>query len=127
MDGAFVFGVVGGTAAEPLVAYLDEPQPLDLDLRERCAPVEPAEVFRIGAPCAESGCRHFDGGACSLGARTVQLLPPVVSKLPACRIRPSCRWFREQGGAACVRCPAVVTTNHLPTAEQARAAEPDVA
>ncbi len=37
------------------------------------------------------------------------MLDPVVSGLPRCAIRPTCRWFREQGRAACIRCPQVVT------------------
>jgi len=33
----------------------------------------------------------------------------VVSELPSCQIRDTCRWFAEEGGAACLRCPQVVT------------------
>jgi hypothetical protein len=36
-------------------------------------------------------------------------LPEVVDILPACQVRRSCRWYAEQGGAACRRCPQVVT------------------
>ena len=52
---------------------------------------------------------HFANHACSLAARIATMLDPVVSGLPRCAIRPTCRWFREQGRAACVRCPQVVT------------------
>ena len=34
---------------------------------------------------------------------------PVVRALPRCAIRPTCRWFRQEGPAACFRCPQVVT------------------
>jgi hypothetical protein len=37
------------------------------------------------------------------------MLDPVVSGLPDCAIRPTCRWFREHGKAICLRCPQVVT------------------
>ena len=39
----------------------------------------------------------------------VQNLAPVVSDLPSCQIRDTCRWFAEEGGEACLRCPQVVT------------------
>jgi len=40
------------------------------------------------------------------------MLPEVVDHLPACNIRPDCRWFRQEGRAACVRCPQIVTGTH---------------
>src|SRR6266436_4777410 len=55
-----------------------------------------------------SGC-HFDGTDCPLATRLVQLIPAVVESLPACRIRPHCRWFLQEGSAACRVCPQVVT------------------
>jgi hypothetical protein len=35
----------------------------------------------------------------------------VVDGLPACTIRRECRWFRQEGRAACQRCPQIVTGN----------------
>jgi hypothetical protein len=29
--------------------------------------------------------------------------------LPACNVRKSCRWFRQEGVAACRVCPEVIT------------------
>jgi len=49
---SFVFGVVNGTADEPRLRHLTEPQPVTLELLELAAPVRPTEVFRFAAPCA---------------------------------------------------------------------------
>ena len=53
----------------------------------------------------------------------VDLLPAVTEALPACRIRPECRWYRQEGRPACMRCPQVVTQTYQPTELYARAAE----
>ena len=55
------------------------------------------------------GCKHFKGNTCSLAKRIVEGVPAVVNALPACEIRPTCRWFRQEGKAACFRCPQVMT------------------
>ena len=66
-------------------------------------------MFRYAARCEEHRCGHFDGTRCSLAARIVEQLPEVVELLPRCQIRPTCRWFAERGGAACRRCPQILT------------------
>jgi hypothetical protein len=126
MAGAVVFGVVGGTETEPWVEYLTERLPATPDVLGLAAGVEPTEVFRIGARCAGAGCRHFDGADCRLATKLVQLTPAVTSALPACTLRPDCRWWRQEGKAACMRCPQVVTVNYLPTDEMRLAADPAV-
>lgn len=124
MEGAVVFGVVGGTAAAPRVGYLTERLPATPALLALTGAVQPTEVFRIGAPCAGSGCRHFDGASCRLASKLVQLTPAAGASLPACTLRPDCRWWRQEGKAACMRCPAVVTMNYLPSDEMRHAADP---
>jgi hypothetical protein len=115
MEGSHIFGVVGGTVDEPRVAYLDEPQPVTTELLKLTEPVLPTEVFRFAAPCAGHGCRHFDGVNCQLATRTVNNLPEAVDLLPPCAIRPNCRWWKQEGKAACLRCPLVVTYNINPS------------
>jgi hypothetical protein len=117
--GATVFAVIGGTVTEPRAGYLEALQPVTADLLALAEPVAPTEVFRIAAPCAQS-----DGSSCTLAQRTAAMLDEVTERLPACRIRPRCRWFAEQGAAACRRCPQVVTTNLLPSPAVQAAAQP---
>ena len=124
MEGSVLFGVVGGTAEEARVGYLVEPQPVTGEILALAAPVAPTEVFRFAAPCAGKGCQHFDGTNCRLAGKIVNRLPAVVDLLPACGIRPNCRWFSQEGKAACLRCPLVVTEWHNPTEELRLVADP---
>lgn len=112
MRGSHVFGVVEGTVEAPRTSYLTEAIPATEELLASAHPVEATEVFRIAAPCAEMQCVHFSGSACRLAERVVTRLPAVVDRLPTCAIRPHCRWFREQGKAACMVCPSVVTKDY---------------
>ncbi|HEY6320124.1 MAG TPA: nitrogen fixation protein [Thermoanaerobaculia bacterium] len=123
-EGAVIFGVVGGSVEEPRVGYLARPVVPTREILALAAPADPAAVFRFGGRCAEGGCRHFAGARCSLGERLVQLLPAAGDRLPPCTLRPSCRWWHEQGPAACYRCPLVVTQDAMPSPALARAAEP---
>ena len=108
--GARVFGVQTMTEdRERRVGYLTETVPVTADVLALSGPAAAPEVLRIAAPCVRGGCTNFHGGACSLAGRIVRMLEPAVAALPRCAIRPTCRWFREQGGAACVRCPQVIT------------------
>ena len=125
MDDSVVFGVVGGTVEKPHLAYLAKPQPVTDEVLALSGPVKPTEIFRFAAPCAGNACKHFDGADCRLAQRTVKLLPAVVEKLPPCRLRPKCRWWRQEGKAACMRCPLIVTENHHPSEQLRQAADPD--
>jgi hypothetical protein len=124
MPGGRVFGVVGGTAAEPRLAYLDEAAPATDEVLALAGPVQPTEVFRMAAPCVESKCCHFDGRDCQLATRIVQILPAVTESLPACTIRKDCRWFQQEGKPACMKCPQVVTLNYAASEGMVQAATP---
>ena len=109
MSRSMVLGVMSGTVDEPMLSYLEEPLPVNDDLLAMAGPVQPTEIFRFAADCEESACCHFDGSRCRLATRIVQILPAVVEALPACTIRPTCRWFQQEGREACFRCPQIVT------------------
>jgi hypothetical protein len=123
-EGSVVIGVIGGTAEQPHMAYLTTPQSVTDELLALAGPVAPTEMLRFAAPCMCSGCVHFADAQCRLVARMVKLLPVVVEKLPACAIRPRCRWWLQEGRTACMRCPQVVTDNYNPSALMRQAAEP---
>lgn len=124
MEDSVVFGVVRGTAEEPRLDYLKEPRPVTDDVLALSGPVKPTEVFRFAAACAGGACQHFDGVDCRLAKRTVKLLPKAVDRLPPCRIRPRCRWWQQEGKAACMRCPLVVTETYHPEERVRQAADP---
>jgi hypothetical protein len=109
MAEARVFGIVTGTPDGPRVAYLKSSAVVTPDVQEGIGEIEPTRVFRYAARCEESRCAHHDGDRCALGARIAAMLAPVTDALPSCQIRPTCRWYAEVGGEACLRCPQVVT------------------
>src|SRR5262249_47393028 len=101
MDQCQVLGVVDHTGERPVVQYLDQHLTASPEVLALSAPLKPTEVFRLAATCAEHRCPHFDGTDCRLASRIVRMLPPSVETLPACTIRKDCRWFAQEGGAAC--------------------------
>src|SRR5262249_55626968 len=115
MKSSRVLGVIAGKPDAPELAYLKEPLPVTPELLTLSAPVKPTEVFRFAAHCEEFACRHFDGTHCTLATRITESLRVVSSSLPLCLIRPTCRWYQQEGRAACMRCPQVVTHVYAPT------------
>ncbi len=112
MDNCRVLGVVQQDGPAPRIVYLNELLPATDDVLALSAPLKPTEVYRLSATCAEHKCLHFDGADCRLATRIVQILPAVVDALPPCTIRKDCRWFSQEGGAACRRCPEVTTVSY---------------
>jgi hypothetical protein len=112
MDNCNVLGVVQHDGPKPMLLYLQAPVPATPDVLAMAAPLRPTEVFRLSATCAEHHCPHFDGADCQLATRIVEGLPPVVDALPPCVIRKECRWFSQEGGAACMRCPEITTVTY---------------
>ena len=106
-----IFGVVLDSPSQPQVTYLPVLQPATPEILAFCSPSEPDEVFRIAAPCARQKCRHFNSEQCGLIQNAVQIVPIVMETLPPCRIRSRCQWWHQEGKAACLRCPQVVTLN----------------
>jgi hypothetical protein len=124
---AVVFGVVTGSRERPRIGYLTEAQPVTDELMSLAGSARPAQVFRMAATCMGGDCKHFDGANCRLVQRITEFLPPVVDGLPRCRIRSTCRWFRQEGREACVRCPQVVTEAQAATGVDLYVADPDAA
>lgn len=125
MPGSVIFGIVVGTPAEPHVVHLDRVKAIPADLLVD-APVKPTEIFRIAAICIEGGCQHFDGTNCRLTTRIVASLPTVTERIPACAIRATCRWWYQEGTAACLRCQQVVRDNYIASDELIHAIDPSI-
>jgi hypothetical protein len=126
MSGSVIFGIVVGTPEAPHVVHLDRVKPIPPELLALDSPVNPAEIFRIAATCIENGCAHFDGTKCRLTARIIDGLPTVTDRLPACAIRATCRWWYQEGAAACMRCQKVVRDNYVASEELIQAIDPSV-
>jgi hypothetical protein len=109
MPNSIALGVMVGTVDEPYFVHFQKPKQVTEGLLALTEPVKPTEVFRFAATCMGSGCVHFDGTNCRLVQQVVENLPTVAEMLPPCHIRSSCRWYQQEGKAACLRCPQVVT------------------
>jgi len=112
MDRCRVLGVLQRDGPSPVLQYLEQSLPATPEVLALAAPLKPTEVFRLAATCAEHKCPHFDGVNCRLASRIVRLLPPTVEALPPCTIRKECRWFLQEGAAACKRCPEITTVTY---------------
>ena len=112
MEQCRVLGVVERDGPTPRLAYLNQHLPATPEVLAMAAPLKPTEVFRLAAVCAEHKCPHYDGADCQLATRVVQILPAVVDSLPPCIIRKNCRWYTQEGGAACKRCPEITTVTY---------------
>lgn len=111
MAQAEILGVVTPTADGPRLAYVNGHVPAGPDVLALTGDVAPTSVLRLAARCEQGSCTHFTGSRCSLVDRIVARLDEVVDALPACIIRPTCRWYGQVGAPACRRCPQIVTTS----------------
>ena len=121
-EGSVAIGVMEGTADEPRMEHFSGALPVNQELLDLANPVTPAEVFRFAAPCAERRCVHFRNRRCNLVIQIVKVLPTVTESVPRCAIRAECRWWRQEGKSACIRCAQVVTDNYGPSPEMRIAA-----
>ncbi|MEG3086491.1 hypothetical protein [Sphingomonas sp. PB4P5] len=109
MVDAQVFGVVAGTLAEPRIAYLKQRAEITPAMMGTLGELDPTLVFRYSGRCENGRCGQYADGRCGLGQRILEQLPAVVTTLPSCQIRATCRWHEERGDAICLRCPQVMT------------------
>ena len=102
-------GVIGPDGS---VGFLGEPMEIDAEFVKRATKIgTPENRFRFTNPCAESGCSNWTGSRCGVADRILRELeeaePP--DQLPACGIRPWCRWHKQSGAEACSACRFVIT------------------
>jgi hypothetical protein len=120
-EGSVAFAVVAGTAERPEAVYLDEPEPATPELLAAALPARPREVFRFAATCVEGACPHWTDegqGRCTLVSTVLRVFDPAAVELPRCNIRKSCRWWHQEGKAACLRCVQIPTdSGELPADE----------
>lgn len=105
--GALLLGLLSGDGS---IAYVRPALEVDEDFVARArAGREPEKRFRFAQPCATSGCRHWSEGRCGVADAAASEEAEGDGRLPACAIRPRCRWFAQSGADACRSCPTVVT------------------
>lgn len=109
MEDAQILGVLEPGPKGARLAYAAGDVPVTEGALKATGSVPPTLVYRFAAPCATQSCTHFDGTNCKLASRIVEGFDPVVDHLPPCAIRKTCRWYAQEGDAACQRCPQVTT------------------
>jgi hypothetical protein len=111
-EGAMLLGIVG---ADGTVGYVRPPAVIDeafvTEVKRRG---DPERRFRFAQPCVEADCSQWTGSRCGVIERVLEAAVdaaaiPQSCALPACGIRPVCRWFAQEGTHACAVCPLVVT------------------
>ena len=97
-----------GVVVDGRVVPLDRAVPVDEGfLTKARLHGEPRSRMRFASPCAGSGCEHFAGGRCGVADRVVKPENEPIPLQP-CAIRDGCRWWKQEGPAACATCPTVV-------------------
>jgi hypothetical protein len=110
--GSLLIGVIGSSGT---VGYLTPALPGDDQFVQAAhRGRSPERRFRFAQTCAESGCDHWAGGRCGVVDLVASMaeageIEAESGRLPACAIRPHCRWFSQRGAAACRICPLVIT------------------
>lgn len=95
------------------VGYVIPSLPVSTEFVRRAeAGASPTKRFRFTAPCIGLSCSQWDGQGCGIGAALAAHADSAgiaADDLPECGIRDTCRWFDQEGAAACAVCPLVVT------------------
>jgi hypothetical protein len=109
--GATLIGVIG---TDGRVAYLKTALQIDQDfIDEASRGGAPEERFRFSGTCVEGRCVQWNGAAsrCGVldGVRPVLGDGTGAGALQPCVIRGACRWYQQDGAAACRICPMVIT------------------
>jgi|NGEPerStandDraft_6_1074524.scaffolds.fasta_scaffold51248_2 hypothetical protein len=107
VEGALLLGVMTESGR---LAYVQPPTRVDAEFVARAhARGRPEARFRFSMPCIEAGCPQWTGDGCGVADKLVEEEPGATStRLPACTIRRTCRWFAQHGASACAVCPTVV-------------------
>jgi len=107
--GAILLGLVQANGG---IAYIPDELVIDDEfLRIARAGRTPEKRFRFSARCATTDCKQWTGDKCGVPQKVLEHVRPGpdCTALPNCSIRPRCRWWRQEGEAACHICPQVIT------------------
>jgi hypothetical protein len=105
--------LLGVRQEDGTIAILPQALPVTADFIEQVSHHEmpPEQRFRFANKCIEGGCGQWTGTTCGVADKWVKQLHRIqpAEELPACSIRPRCRWYSQNGADACQMCPYVLT------------------
>jgi hypothetical protein len=102
--------LLGVVKPDNTVDILEEPLEVDEQFMAAANNGKAAEhKFRFVNKCLKGGCEQWTGDTCGVIKRIVDAIDEKLNteELPACNIRPDCRWFNQEGASACKACPLV--------------------
>jgi hypothetical protein len=105
--------LIGLVRSDGTIGYVRPALPVTDDFLERVRTGgTPGARFRFAAPCVEDGCVHWDEEGCGVIRTVLETVGASEdpAPLPRCAIRAACRWFAQEGRAACGACPLVLTS-----------------
>jgi hypothetical protein len=108
-DGALLLGIV---KEDGHVDMLHEAIPVDETFVETAKQGRLPEMrFRFASTCAKNGCKQWTGTRCGIVDKILDHVKDAILEetLPVCFIRPTCRWYNQNGADACKICPWVIT------------------
>ena len=104
--------LLGRLADDGTMGLLKSPIPVTAEFLEAIhSPERDVDsAWRFAGPCMQSACSRWESGGCQVAKQAVALPLPdgATETLPECGIREACRWFNQQGRAACAACVFVV-------------------
>jgi hypothetical protein len=106
--GSNLLGVVNASGT---IGYFSEPVEVTPELLAGAGDFDTLERrFRFSNKCVQSGCKQWTGQECGVIKAVLALENiPQNKELPDCSIRKTCRWYFQEGGAACNGCRYIVT------------------
>ena len=106
--GSNLLGVVNPSGT---IGFFSDPVEVTPEFLEDAGDIDSIERrFRFSNKCVQSGCKQWTGKECGVIKAVLALDSiPANNDLPDCSIRKTCRWFSQEGAAACNGCRYVVT------------------
>lgn len=105
--------LLGVRQEDGTIAILPQTLPVTADFIDKVRQHEmpPEQRFRFANKCIEDGCGQWSGSTCGVADRMVKQLNRIqtTDHLIPCSIRPTCRWYSQNGADACQMCPYVLT------------------
>jgi hypothetical protein len=104
--------LLGAVNEDGSVGFFSNPVKVDEEMIASLQKInDPETKFRFSNTCIEKGCNQWKNGACSIIKNVMQnnMELELVANLPNCSIRPTCRWYAQEGSSACSFCPHIIT------------------
>jgi hypothetical protein len=87
--------------------FLDEPFSVTPGALSEDLAISVQLRLRVAGPCIREACVSWTERGCRWGRAVASIGGDRTDAMVSCSIRPSCRWFAENGETACRVCPSL--------------------